>query len=223
MNIVPRQVTPASSSEAMAAVKEAYISVMGHEPELSRELPLLMALVWLETGRGQSLNNHNVGNISASPNYNGNAWLPPWFEVDDTSSERNIKLHEAMLNHEAPSAFRAYDSLDDGAHDFMVQLNRTFPEVLEAAADGSPEGFRNALAQAYSKDYRNTPPKTFESLAKEFGFVPNVGGKRTLPVLPVVAFIGVAGILAYAAKKLFSSPNPDSNLLHGTGNRQSGG
>jgi len=166
-----------------------------------------MALVWLETARGKSVQNFNLGNISAGESFEGNAWRPPWFTPDD-DSDRNVKLHQAMLEGRAPRAFRAYDTLEAGAADFMRQLHRTFPEVLDAAADGDPTGFRDALAQKYSKDYENTPPENFASLAREFGFTGKVEVERPRGLGRVLAVAGFLGILGYAAKSLWSSDAP---------------
>lgn len=212
MEIVPRVNTPVTAADALAAVGAAYRSEMGHDPNFSQELPLLMSLVWIETARGKSVQNFNLGNISAGDSYQGNAWRPPWYEPED-SSERNYKLHQAMIDGKAPKAFRAYDSLDDGAADFLRQLHRTFPELLSAAADGDPEGFRNALAQHYSKDYSNTPPDNFRTLAVEFGYQGGTERPKT-GLWKVLAFLGGASILGYAAKTLLTRP-PSNPIVRG--------
>jgi hypothetical protein len=214
LQVVPRVNTPVTASDAKSAVESAYRSELGRDPELTQELPLLMALVWIETARGRSVQNNSPGNISASDSYQGKAWRPTWFEVDDSSSDRDKQLHQAMLENRAPSAFRAYDSLAEGAADFIRQLSHTFPEVLDAAAEGDPTGFRDALAQHYSKDYKNTPPGNFESLAKEFGFDPRVIGPRH-GVTRVLAIAGFAGILAYGAKSLFRSSRVSPVSMYG--------
>lgn len=170
MNEVPMTKTPVTAADAKAAVAAAFRDSMGR-PATDKELPLLMALVWLETGRGKSVQNYNLGNISANEEtYSGDAWRPPWYpEPGPDTSARNVKLHQDMLDGKAPKAFRAYDTLQAGAEDFTNQLKKSFPEVIDAAGTGDATEFRDALAQKYSKDYKNTPPATFESLAKEFG------------------------------------------------------
>lgn len=217
MKVVPRVNTPVSASDAKSKVETAYRTILGRDPEPTLELPLLMSLVWIETARGKSVQNNNLGNITASENYQGEAWRPPWFDLEGgtAATERNIKLHDLMLKGQAPSAFRAYTILIDGAEDFIRQLERNFPEVLEAAAEGDPTGFRDALAQHYSHDYKNTPPGNFESLAKEFGFEPRVSVPRG-NMTRVLALAGFAGILAYGAKTLFADSATTRRGLRGS-------
>jgi hypothetical protein len=172
MNIVPRVNTPLSAEEARGYFVPAYVEAFGHAPE-PQELPLLLALIWIESGRGKSVQNNNPGNLSASDHYEGDAWRPPWFELDESSSPRNRDLHALMLEGKAPSAFRSYDSPAEGFRDHANHLKSTFPEVVSAAKTGDAEKFRAALSQKYSKDYGN--PNTTVSLSalqKEFGGLP---------------------------------------------------
>ena len=198
MNVVPRRTTPLAASEAQAAVASALRSTFGRD--MSRELPWLMALVWIETARGKSVQNFNVGNISASSSFPGDAWRPPWFDLEGgtAATERNVALHEAMLKGQAPSAFRAYSSLELGTLDFARQLKASFPEVVAAAGENDATAFRDALAQRYSRDYRNTPPENFAQLAREFG-VSEPGGPGRVPfMLVALGIAGVAGALFWA-------------------------
>lgn len=201
MNVVPRRNTPVSARDARTAVLSAYRATFGTNPG-DDALALLLALVWIETARGKSVQNWNLGNISASPSYPNDAWRPPWYDLEGgtAATERNIALHEAMLKGQAPSAFRAYPSLEFGALDFVRSLKGSFPEVLRAAETGDATAFRDALAQKYSRDYRDTPPENFASLAREFGGSEpgdpgrNVGGR----VLLALALAGVAGAIFWA-------------------------
>src|SRR5262245_41566242 len=104
MIIVPPNRTPMGPEAAKAALVDAF-------PSIDRETAaLLLALIWIETRQGSSVVQHNPGNLSASERYQGKAWRPPWFAIDESSSERMKRLHQMMLEHKAPSAFRAYDS-----------------------------------------------------------------------------------------------------------------
>ena len=121
-----------------------------------------------------AIKNFNPGNISASDNYAGMLWRPPWYpEPTSDTPQRHADLHKAMLNKAAPSGFRAYGSLEDGFRDFVNQLRHSFPEVVAAAENGTPDQFRQALSQKYSHDYRNPQATaTFEKL--QAGFAPLV-------------------------------------------------
>lgn len=178
--VVPTQSTPISKEQAFSALVRTW------GPDLTRQLARgLLSLIWIETARGGSVKNFNPGNISANPKtYPGLVWLPPWVaEPTDETSPRNVSLHAAMLKGQAPSAFRAYNSLDEGFIDFVRQIKRSFPEVIAGAQTGSPDDFRVALSQKYSHDYRNVAAtKTFESFFKLFDPIVS-----SLPSAPEVA------------------------------------
>jgi putative peptidoglycan binding protein len=142
----------------------------------------LLSLIWIETAAGKSVQNHNYGNISASSAFSGSAWRPTWFEIDESSSERDKSLHRAMLEGKAPSAFRAYDTPEAGMGDFVKQIQRGFPEVLAASDTADPDAFRVALSQKYSKDYSNpNSTKSFASLFRQFGLDPKAVAGEGLP------------------------------------------
>lgn len=146
----------------------------------------LACLVGIETGQGSKCMNYNVGNITASPHWTGKAWRPPWFDADEAQSDARLaSLHEAMMAGTAPSAFRAYDSLEAGIADFAHVLTRQFPEVLEAAKESDANRFRLALGQKYSHDYiSNTAvTKTIEKLQAALGLAAGVAGGGGLVLL----------------------------------------
>lgn len=172
MNVVPRKNTPVSEDSAHQAISRAYGETFGKSPE-TNELALLHALVWIETAQGKSVQNFNLGNITASENFPGDAWRPPWFELDENSSPRDTELHELMLKGKAPRAFRSYPSLEAGARDFVRTLRASFPEVLIAARESDSEKFRVALSQKYSKDYSDPAAgKTLETFRLALGGEP---------------------------------------------------
>lgn len=148
MKVVPRQTTRLEADETRDALLLAW-------PEVDRETAAsLLSLLWVETGRGASCQNWNVGNLSASPRYPGDVWRPPWFEMTESSTERDARLHQKMLAKQAPEAFRSYRSLTEGMRDFvrLIRLPQYRP-VLEAAQTGEILPFVKALSQKYSADY----------------------------------------------------------------------
>lgn len=130
---------------------------------------LLLALVWVETGRGKSTVRHNVGNLMARGYRNGSEysvwggdyWRPEWF------ADESHRLHARMLAGTAPSAFRAYGSLVDGMGDYIALLKRK-PSLVAAANRGDVSGFVEALAETYSPDYGTQHESTFMQLSDEF-------------------------------------------------------
>lgn len=181
MQIVPRQNTPVTEQQARDAFGRAYVREFGVMPT-SDEAALLLALVWIETGAGRSVQNFSPGNVTASETYEGNAWRPPWFELSPASTDRERQLHADMLAGKAPRAFRAFATLEAGMTDFVHVLRRNFPEVLSAAKRGNPDAFRVALSQAYSGDYKNAAAtKTLSSFMTEFGGSPKAGAGSVVP------------------------------------------
>jgi hypothetical protein len=198
VNIVPRRNTPITAAVAVTAVRNAYFDFFDEDAP-RKVLELLLALVWVETGRGKSCQNFNVGNITASNAFSGDAWRPTWFDLDDggKKTERDVFLHNEMLAGRAPFAFRAYPSLQAGCADFIRILDRSFSNVLEAAEDGDPEEFREALAEKYSKDYDNPRhTETFRLLQQEFRGIldgtPGIPDDRGFPFLKVFGVVAIA-------------------------------
>ncbi len=177
--IVPRQVTPIGATEARDALIEAW-------PTIDRNsASLLLSLIWIETGRGRLIQ-HNPGMVSAGRSWTGNAWRPPWFEPEQTDPALQA-LHARMLRGEAPSAFRAYDTLPEGMADFVAVINR-MPGLVEAARSGDTSRFITALRQRYSSDYRDAHAVTFNALRREFDAL-----LSDLPAPPPAATFGAMG------------------------------
>jgi len=195
MQVVPAVKTPLSAQQARDALTAAF-------PGLDRETAaLLLALVWVETGRG-GLMNFNAGNISAGASYPGNVWRPPWFEINAQTAQHPelVALHLRMKKGEAPSAFRAYGSAAEGFGDFVRVLQRQFQSVLAAASTGDPAEMVRALHDSgYSKDYNARHIGTFADL-RSF-FAPLVAslpaGSSTAAGAGLgLALVAVAGLVA---------------------------
>ncbi len=186
MRIVPIVHTPMTAVHARDALLAAL-------PALDRaSAALLLGLIWVETGRGNLLN-WNAGNITASDKWPGDAWRPPWFE--SSSNPHLAELHERMLNGQAPSAFRAYDSAAQGFADFAGTLKRQFPSVLAAAATGDATAFVGALHDSgYSRDYRAVHIGTFAQLQHQFA--------ELVSHLPAGAIAGAGAGVGLAAAAL---------------------
>lgn len=168
MHEVPRIRTPVSEPAAAGALISA-LAAIGEHPH-QREAQLLLAQLWLETGRGTSCNNFNVGNISASSKYEGGAFRPAWFTVTDTSSTQLKQLHDMMQRGQAPSAFRAYATLEAGMGDYVHQLSTTFKAIVDAAGTGDALATATAIKSShYTPDIDPAAvAHSLDSLAKEF-------------------------------------------------------
>jgi hypothetical protein len=110
-------------------------------------------------------------------------------------------LHEEMKAGRAPSAFRAYASLDDGAKDYARFLSQPRYQSLMRAAD-QPDAnlFRLALVESYSKDYSNVAAtNNLRGLQREFGLNESSEGSALNETLEL-AIIG--GLLWWAWRAL---------------------
>lgn len=178
---VPRQRSPATEAELAAVLVRAHAAVFGAVPTRKRAT-LLLSQWFLETGRGKSIFNNNVGNLTATNQSTQNFWRPPWFEAPpydeaDTAGfgsdapRRLERLHELMLQGKAPSAFRAFVDLEEGATAYMRLLRSRYPGILKAATTGSARQFATAVhSEGYCPDPECHPDKTtasFASLQKE--------------------------------------------------------
>lgn len=195
MHVVPTVATQISAEHARDALRASM-------PGIDREsAALLLALIWVETGRGHVVNN-NVGNITASDAWPGGAWRPPWFAP--STDPHLAELHARMLAGQAPSAFRAYDSLPEGFADFARVLQHTFPSVLEAARTGDAAAFVSALHDSrYSTDYNARHIPTFRDLAAHFAALVSSFPAGTVAVAGggVLAALGLLLVLKHTRRR----------------------
>lgn len=203
MNVVPRRNTPIEPRQILDLLRSRWRDVFDTGPTRAG-LGLVLALALVETGRGKKVQNNNLGGITASENFPGDAFRPPWFDFEGGTAvtDRNIELHELMRQGKAPKAFRAYSTPELGALDFLRQLRGLFPEVLAAAETGQPETFRLALGEKYSKDYLAKPEvtDTFRKLVAEFSpLLVDLPDGNAAPGPGLSRGVGVAVALTIAA------------------------
>jgi len=133
----------------------AEVLVRAHELELGArpslaEAELELAQVLLETNRTRSMWRHNWGNVTAGSSWKGDVWRPSWYELTPESTDRDRTLHGDMLAGKAPSAFRGYDTHEQGARDYLRVLGRS--PAREAARTGDPVRFATAVRSSYCPD-----------------------------------------------------------------------
>lgn len=189
MLVVARTPTPVAQSALPGLIAAGFEAESIPLPGISRMM--LAVLVSIETARGRSVMNHNLGNISAGPSFPGTVWRPPWFDpAEAQASPRLQTLHQEMLAGRAPSAFRAYESREAGARDFARTLKRDFPEVLRAATVANAENFQAALSQKYSRDFaRAGVAESLAKLMREFGITAAGGAVASGVVSLVLLFL----------------------------------
>jgi len=150
---VPAIHRPLTRDATAAALVPAYVRVFGEKPDRNRA-ELLLAQVWLENANGASIIDRNIGNLSTSPSSGGDFWRPPWFDREavealpdtDQNKARYLELNDRMEQGRAPSAFRAFDSFDQG-FDAWLRLLATPGKapILAAASSGDANAFARAI------------------------------------------------------------------------------
>lgn len=192
-----------------AAVVPAYVQRFGRKPD-RETAELLLALLFIENDHGRAVIEHNWGNISTAAGPTVDYWRPPWFDLEkvnarpdsDPKKARYLALHQQMLDHRAPSAFRAFRDDQTG---IVVWLANVKPSMYDAAATGDPAQFAFAYWKSgYCPDEacKNSAP-TFKALQAEIrkaGYFAELepSKKKVVPSLAVPA--NPSGGLAAAAE-----------------------
>jgi len=168
-SVVPLTPTVQSPEEQARTLVRGYQEEVGELPTVPLA-ELMLAQHWLETARGKKCFGWNWGNLSAGASWTGSVWRPNWFQVDSTSSAREKRLHQLMLEHKVPSAFRAYPDAVTGVRDYVALLHRDrFQPILDAGKAGDVEAFARAVNETgYCPDCAIGPTtKTLASLRDE--------------------------------------------------------
>lgn len=156
--------TPITEESAVGVLSELFPIFLNQSPPEALAVYTL-ALAWIETGRGQKINNNNAGSVSCRDDGAFDFWRPPWFSGDNPSY---AALHQAMLDGKAPRAFRSYESAMEGWNDFLREVLRRKSLVAAMLADDPSAIVRALVETKYSIDYKPQHAETFRSLAKEF-------------------------------------------------------
>lgn len=166
-SVVSATKTPVTEQEAVVLLTTALTKSLGQPPPEHIGLYLL-ALAWIESGRGKSVVCNNPGNLMARGYrrgseysvWSGNYWRPEWFSSPG-------QLHDAMVSGNAPSAFRAYPSAVDGWEDYVALVVKK-QELLTSAMNDDVSDFVRALHATYSPDYSDSHVGTFRALITDF-------------------------------------------------------
>lgn len=159
---VPRVETPFQEA-SIAELLRLELHAQGLDPHQDMAA-LLLAQISLETARGKSCQNHNVGNITT---FEGAAdyYRPIWFNEGQTNPHL-IVLHEAMKKNAAPRAFRSFASFGGGVAGYVAAAKHL--SVVEAARTGDAETMATVIRSAYAPDAPPGTGKSLDTLRNEF-------------------------------------------------------
>jgi hypothetical protein len=160
--------TPLTSDEAANALTRAWTEIVGTEP--AGETTALLTAQWAhETGRGASMFNYNFGGIKGEG--------PSGLSVAQRTREGWGRTERTIVDR-----FRAYESADQGAVDYVKLLVKRFPEAVEAARKGDATGFVHALkTRGYFTGDEGAYTRSVHRLASEFSGVDPSSLERPLP------------------------------------------
>jgi hypothetical protein len=127
--------TPATMTDIRGALSRALESSTGSRPS-SRTVDVLAAQVSLETAHGGAMYNFNFGGIKgASPQGETANYM-----TREVYNGQSVTLQQG---------FRAYQSIDQGAQDYVSVLRTRFPQAYQQALAGNVNGFAHALKQSH--------------------------------------------------------------------------
>lgn len=151
---VPRQKTPLSGEQAASALGQAWEQALG-SPPTQGTLSVLTAQWAHETGRGQSMMNFNFGGIKGT----GPTGLTATYGTHEGWGETKQHIQDG---------FRAYESAEEGAADYVSLLVRRYPDAVNAAEQQDPAAFVEALGNGgYFTGNRAAYTRSVTSLANQ--------------------------------------------------------
>jgi len=130
---VGAQRTRLTPDQASGAIRDALNRVTGEAP--NEQTVALFTAQWAhETAHGTSMYNFNFGGIKGAG--------PTGLTVEQKTREGSGQTERRVTDH-----FRAYESAQDGATDYVKLLVQRYPEAVSAAQRGDSSGFVRGLKQ----------------------------------------------------------------------------
>lgn len=126
--------TSVTRADLKGAITNALTRLNGSAPSQNL-VDTLTAQASLETASGASMYNFNFGGIKGASPAGNTAVL----KTHEVSNGKDVVIKDG---------FRAYDSLDEGALDYVKTMRDRFGAALTPAAAGDTAGFAHALKKA---------------------------------------------------------------------------
>lgn len=205
-DIVDRKPTPATIEELRTALRSAAAAKdlpLGPETEA-----LILAHIALENDRGRALIQHNVGNLFANSEWEGDAWRPPWFAPPGPDDPPILhQRHKQMKEGKVPSAFRAYANLAEGMRHYVGLLHRN--GLWDMAARGPRAYSEHVVTSRFCPDCNpDRLSRSLESMQEEFLRIPGGAPAAASGINPYVA----AGVVAVGGYALWQWLKPDDEF-----------
>lgn len=130
--LVPAQRTALQAQDVYAALARAWLTVLGAPPTRA-SLLVLLAQWSLETGAGKACLNYNLGGIKHVPGDGRQFTI--YTTTEYIGGERHL----------LEQSFRAYNSLNEAACDYLLELRHRFTSAWPAVEAGDPGDFAHRL------------------------------------------------------------------------------
>jgi hypothetical protein len=207
--LTPRHVaatrTPLSGSQAADALEAAWHGAVGQPPSPGT-LSILVGQWAHETGHGRAMLNYNFGGLKGT----GPSGASTVYRTHEGAGANEIQTQDR---------FRAYESAEQGASDYLSLLQRRYPDALQAAERGDAVGFVQALkSRGYFTGDEGAYTKSVAALAQralDSGFDALGSSDAAAPLA------ATRGALPNAFASMLAPPSgaadPLALLLHGQG------
>jgi hypothetical protein len=202
--------TPTSATELYYALRQAWQQQMLPGPCTRAGLLILIAHWALETDWGKSCFNYNLGNRKW---VNGCGY--DWVELATDEFIQGKRVH--IVPPAIGCRFVAYNSLLDGAHDYLRHFNLEFRTAWPAVVAGNVAAFAHQLAMAH---YYTAPEAEYTAgLERTVKEADARIGPDTVPEVPdaiedsMIAFVEAQAAIEQAANEDNSEqPTPPGDL-----------
>jgi hypothetical protein len=182
---LPNVITKTSTADVLVALAKAWKALFGTAPKRA-SLDVLTAQWALETGWGKSCHCYNLGNVKGKVGGDRNWTFFACNEILSSAAAHHMAQadpeHAKITQDNGKSAtiwfypphsgccFRAFDTIDAGAADYLATLNKRFSGAWPAVLAGDPEAFSLKLKElryytASVKLYTSVLKKTYATVA----------------------------------------------------------
>ena len=193
--------TPLSGGQAADALEAAWQGSMGRPPS-QRTLSILVGQWAHETGRGSAMLNYNFGGLKGS----GPSGASTVYATHEGFGPSEVQTRDR---------FRAYDSAQQGAGDYLSLLQRRYPDAVQAAEHGDAVGFVQALKSggyftgdeaAYTKSVAALAQRALQHGFDALGSSQVTGGAAVTATIGTTPATAADPVRALAARSHDSDP-----------------
>lgn len=222
---LPDKKTPVTKEQVIEALWKAWQGFFGSTPK--KESIWVLASQWaLETGWGRSMHNFNLGNVKSRV---GDGFDYQYYACNEILSKSEaVRLNDAdpehakILNTRADGTciiwfypphpgcrFRAFNTLLEGATDYITLLVKRFDKAWPAVSSGDPAQFSHLIRQ---QDYytADEAPYTAQLTSIYRSFAKLVFDYGSLPMMTEQEKTELDGVLAKSTADLVTEVIEDA-------------